>query len=428
MTPLQETDKKNIWHPYTQMKTFNNPIPIVEGRGAYLFDELGNRYIDAISSWWVNTHGHCNPYIAEKIATQAKKLEHSLFAGLTHQPAVELSEKLLNILPDNQKKIFFSDNGSTSVEIAIKMAIQYFRNQGAPRSRIIAFEDAFHGETFGTMSVGGKSVYNEHFRDFLFDVDRIPLPTPGKEQEVLAALETLLEQDEYCCFIFEPLVLGAAGMLMYSPEILNALIGKCREKGVLTIADEVMTGFGRTGKNFAVDYVQNKPDLMCMSKGLTGGFLPMAITSCSQHVFDNFLADDNSKTFFHGHSFTANPLGCAASIASIDLLNSSDCKAQLLGIESSHKQFAKRLKEHPKVENVRVTGTILAFDVVAQSKSETYGALREQLYAFYMKHNLLLRPLGSTVYVLPPFCIEPEDLDTIYTTLLASLEHVSIDQ
>lgn len=426
MSPLQEKDLQNIWHPYTQMKTFSNPIALVKGKGAHLFDEDGNQYIDAISSWWVNTHGHCHPHIAQKIAEQATTLEHSLFAGFTHKAGVELSEKLLDILPDNQKKIFFSDNGSTAVEIAIKMAIQYFRNLGKPRTRIIALADAFHGETFGTMSVGGESVYNEHFRDFLFKVDRIPVPVPGKEKEALAAMDALLENaDEYCCFIFEPLVLGAAGMLMYSPEVLDALIRKCQAKGVLTIADEVMTGFGRTGQYFAVDHVAHKPDLMCLSKGLTGGFLPMAITSCSQQVFDNFLADDNSKTFFHGHSFTANPLGCAASIASIELLTAQECRQQLDDLEAAHRSFAEQLKAHPKVENVRVTGTILAFDVIGAATNETYGALREQLYAFYMSHRLLLRPLGSTVYVLPPYCIEKADLETIYTTLLASLDHVS---
>jgi len=424
MNRIKEIDLQNIWHPYTQMKSFDNPIPIVSGKGALLYDDDGKEYIDAISSWWVNIHGHCHPYIAEKIALQAKQLEHALFAGFTHPPAVELSQKLLAALPQNQKKIFFSDNGSTAVEVAVKLAIQYFGNTGSKRKKIIALEHAFHGETFGTLSLGGESVFNAHYRDFLFEVERIPVPTPGREEEAVKALKNLLEQGDCCCFIFEPLVLGAAGMLMYSQEVLDQLISLCKEHGVLTIADEVMTGFGRTGKNFASDYLENKPDLMSLSKGLTGGFLPMAITSCTQDIFDNFLSDDHSRTFFHGHSFTANPLGCAASIASVELLTGDVCQAQMSQLTASHSQFLEQLKAHPKVENARQTGTIIAFDVAGESTAPTYGSIREKLYQYYMEHQLLLRPLGNTVYVLPPYCIEQEHLNHVYHHIIASLDYV----
>ena len=297
-------DEKYIWHPYTQQKTAATPLPIVRGKGAYLIDEEGNEFLDAVASWWVNLHGHAHPYIAQKVYEQMMELEHVIFAGFTHKPATDLAERLIQILPSNQARVFYSDNGSTAVEIGIKMAIQYFHNQEKPRRYLVGFNNAFHGETFGAMSASGDLSLNNAYKEHLFEVKRIPEPTKGQEKASLEALEELLKTGEIYAFIFEPLVMGAGGMMMYEPEMLSQLIALCHRYDTLCIADEVMTGFGRTGKLFACDYLTEQPDIMCLSKGISGGTLPLAVTTCTSNIFNAFLSDDKYKTFFHGHSYT----------------------------------------------------------------------------------------------------------------------------
>ncbi len=419
---LLQRDQKYVWHPYTQMKTAPQPTPIVRGDGAYLIHEDGRAIIDAISSWWVNIHGHANSYIAERVSRQLRELEHVIFAGFTHPPAVDLAERLLGVLPANQSRIFYSDNGSTAVEIGVKMAIQSFHNRGRPRRKLIAFDRAFHGETFGGMSASGDLSLFNAFREHLFEVLRIPTPVAGQEEESLRALESQLEAHDVYAFLFEPLVMGAGGMIMYEPAILDRLIEKCREAGVLCIADEVMTGFGRTGKIFASQYLENAPDIMCMSKGLTGGTLPLAATSCTEAVYEAFLSEDRLKTFFHGHSYTANPVGCAAALASMDLLESEERRRDLERIAARHRGFADRIRQHPAVGNLRQRGTIIALEYRTSEATSYFNRWRDRLYSFFMEKNILLRPLGNVIYVMPPYCITDEQLERVYAAIEASLE------
>lgn len=424
---LSGRDRQSIWHPFTQAQTADPPIAIVRGEGVYLFDENGKRYIDAVSSWWVNLHGHVHPYIAEKISEQAGKLEHVIFAGFTHEPAVELSERLLKHLPAHHKKIFFSDNGSTSVEVALKMAIQYWFNRGEKRNTILAFNNAYHGDTFGSMSVSERGSFTRPFHDFLFDVIYVDAPTPQNEDRAIAQLESTIANHplSMASFIFEPLVQGASGMLMHDSEALNRMIAMCREHGVLTIADEVMTGFGRTGKYFATDYLSEKPDIICLSKGLTGGFMPMGVTSCTEDIFKAFLSTDRMKTLFHGHSYTANPLGCSAALASLDLMEKGETWQAINRIEKKHLQFKMEMTAHDHLRDVRQRGTILAMELETGNDSSYFNNLRDLIYNFFLEKGILMRPLGNVMYLLPPYCISDDDLDYIYRCIkefLSSLE------
>jgi len=309
-------DKAHIWHPFTPLIGSGDPLVIQSAKGVYLHTEDGRKIIDAVSSWWVNIHGHANEHIAEALSHQARQLEHVIFAGFTHPPAIQLAENLLKILPENQSKIFFSDNGSTSVEVALKMAFQYWHNQGIKREKVIAFEGGYHGDTFGAMSVGGRSSFFNAFNSFLFDVEFIPFPEKGREEKTIECFKRLVNQGDVASFIFEPLLQGSAGMRMYSAEVLDELLSLAQQKEVICIADEVLTGFGRTGKYFANDHLKNKADIFCLSKGLTGGTMALGVTSCTEKIVDAFRSEDPQKTFFHSHSFTANPLACAAANAS----------------------------------------------------------------------------------------------------------------
>lgn len=415
-------DRAHIWHPYTQMKTADAPIAIVAGKGAELYDETGRVYIDAVASWWTNIHGHSHPYLAEKLAEQALKLEHVIFAGFTHPSAIELAERLLPLLPTGQSKVFFSDNGSTAVEVGIKMAIQYFYNQGIPRKKVIAFDLAYHGDTFGTMSVGGDLSFYHPFQDFLYQVERIPTPVPGQEEACLQALETHLQKGDVAAFVFEPLVLGAGGMLMYSPETLDQLMALCKKYGALCIADEVMTGFGRTGKLFATLHCQQTPDIIALSKGLTGGALPMALTTCTEAIYQAFYSDDKMKALYHGHSFTGNPLGCAVALASLDLLLSPETQNNIQRLIQRHATFLQKIKTHPQVQDARQTGTILAIEFKTDNNSGYFNNLRDHLYRFFLQHGLILRPLGNVVYVLPPYCITDAQLEQVYGAIEQALD------
>ena len=417
-------DLKYNWHPYTQHKTALLPKAIVRGKDALLWDEDGVCYIDAIASWWVNPFGHSNETIAKAIYEQLLTLEHVLFGGFTHPKAVELSKKLLSILPKNQKKVFFSDNGSTAVEVALKAAIQFFYNQNQKKSTIIAFENAFHGDTFGAMAASGISFFTEAFADSLVKVIRIPVPTQGNEEIALQALKQALAQNEVAAFIFEPLVQGAAGMVMYEAGILDEMIGLCKEKNVFTIADEVMTGFGKTGRNFACDYLQNPPDMICLSKALTGGTIPMAVTTFTQAIFDGFYADDVNKAFFHGHTFTANPTGCAAALASIELLETPKMQENIQRIHQNHLAFERKIRHHQKVKTTRVLGVIFALEIQTDADTSYYGTFRNKLYQFFIENGVILRPVGNVVYILPPYVITDVQLQKIYDTIESALESV----
>ena len=421
---LTERDKLYNWHPYTQHKTAKEFPAIVKGKDALLWDENNKEYIDAIASWWVNPFGHSNTVIADAIYKQLTTLEHVLFGGFTHKPAVLLAEKLMEILPSNQKKLFYSDNGSTSVEVAIKVAMQYFYNQNSKRTKIIAFEDAFHGDTFAAMAASGISFFTEAFQGSLLQVDRIPVPTKGNEEKTIQALEKLVQTNEYAAFIFEPLVQGAAGMVMYSPEILDKLMAICKQNNVFTIADEVMTGFGKTGKIFASDYLKQNPDMMCLSKALTGGTIPMAITTFSQEIFDGFYDEDTNKALFHGHTFTANPTGCAAALASIELLQTEEIQTSIARINQSHLNFESAIKNHPKVKTTRVLGVIFALEIITENQESYYGTLRNKLYDFFIENGVILRPVGNIVYILPPYIISQNQLEKVYQTIEKALELV----
>jgi adenosylmethionine-8-amino-7-oxononanoate aminotransferase len=414
---LAQRDAAVIWHPFTQHQIEPISIPITHGEGVYLVDADGKKYIDAISSWWVNIHGHGHPYLAQKIYEQALKLEQVIFAGFTHEPAIQLSERLLGHLPNNFQKVFFSDNGSTAVEVAIKMALQYFHNQGQTQKRkIIALEDAYHGDTFGAMSLGAPSAFNAPFQDMLFEVEF--LPSPGDPEACIAAMRDKMKHaDDYAAFIFEPLIQGAGGMKMYTPETLDTLISIAHENKLLGIADEIMTGFGRTGKWFAMDYLSHKPDIACFSKGLTGGMMAMGITTCSNELFEAFLSDDRKKTLFHSHSFTANPMACAAALASMDLMEREETWENIARIEASHMAWKISKSKHPIIQNIRIQGTIIAFELAVGEATGYMHSIRDRAYQNFIKKGILMRPLGNTLYILAPYCITNDELGIIYSEI-----------
>ncbi|MFC3157632.1 adenosylmethionine-8-amino-7-oxononanoate aminotransferase [Chryseobacterium arachidis] len=421
---LQERDTAVNWHPYTQMKTTGDAIPIVKGKGVYLFDEEGKSFIDAVSSWWVTLHGHANPYIAQRVFEQLNTLEQVIFAGFTHEPAIQLSENLLKLLPENQEKVFYSDNGSTAVEVALKMCIQFWHNQGNGKKKILAFKNAYHGDTFGAMSVSGRSVWTKPFGEMLFEVIFIDTPTAENLESLKNQIRNIA--DEVACFIYEPLVQGAAGMLMHDPDYLSALMKLCKELHILLIQDEVFTGFGRTGKLFAANYLSEKPDIMCFSKGLTGGTMPMGITTSSNEIFEAFLSDDKYKTLFHGHSFTANPLACTAALASMELLLKEETLTQINLISEKHLQFSKILKQQSQVENVRQIGTILAWDFKTETGTSYFNDIGKRLYEEFLKRGIIMRPLGNVIYLVPPYCITSEELDFIYRNILEVLNQFKV--
>ncbi len=411
-----DLDRKHVWHPFTQVSYAPDNILLERGEGAWFIDNLGNRYLDGISSWWVNLHGHCHPYITAAITQQLRQMEHAIFAGFTHKPGIELAARLLSHLP-GFGKVFFSDNGSTAVEVGLKMAFQYWSNQGTPKHKVIAFREAYHGDTFGGMSVAARNAFNQPFEALLFDVLQLDLPDEQNLPAILAELEHLLQGGDIACFLFEPLVLGAGGMKMYSANALDQMIALCQKYECLTIADEVMTGFGRTGHFFAIDQLEHKPDIICLSKGITGGFFPLGTTACRQHIFDAFVSSDKMKTFFHGHSYTGNPVTCAAALASLDLMEQDGTWQQIEMIAEAHQQFALALAAIPQVEHVRQTGTILAFDLKTDEHTGYLNSKAEPLAQFFMKRNIILRPLGNVLYVLPPYCIAHGELQLVYSAI-----------
>ena len=415
---LTDRDRAVIWHPYTQHKGFLPPIPVVQGKDSLLFDDRGNSYIDAISSWWVNIHGHSHPYIARKIYEQALRLEHVIFTGFTHEPAVALAERLLPLLPGDFSRIFYSDNGSTAVEVAIKMVIQYWGNQGVIRNKVLAFRHSYHGDTFGAMSVSERSVFTDAFRDFLFETVFIDTPEPGNRDEWVRLLQA--RGSEFACIIYEPLLQGAGGMRMYDPALLDELLAAAAQQGILLIADEVLTGFGRTGRLFAGEYLQHKADIICLSKGLTGGTMALGVTATTERIFEAFLSDDKRKTLFHGHSFTANPLACTAALASLDLVQQAAFREGIDLITRRHRLFLESLRDYPVVRNARMLGTVLAFELSA-GRDEYINTIGPAITREALEAGIYLRPLGNTVYMLPPYCITEKEMDQVYDFLVHSL-------
>lgn len=417
---LIERDKKVIWHPFTQQKNMLPPIPIIKGKNSILFDENENKYIDAISSWWVTLHGHSNTYIAEKLYQQALQLEQVIFAGFTHEPAIALAEKLLAILPGDFSKIFYSDNGSTSTEVALKMAIQYWWNKhssSTTRNKILAFKNSYHGDTFGAMSVSDRSIFTLAFHNLLFEVIFIDTPTKNNIEEIQLTIQQ--HANEIAAFIYEPLVQGAGGIKMYDAELLNYILSTVKEHNIICIADEVMTGFGRTGKLFASEYIKIKPDIICLSKGLTGGTMALGVTACTTDIYNAYVTDDKLKTFFHGHSFTANPLACTAALASLDLLLNEECLNKIKWITNKNILFTNTLSQNKNnaIKNIRVLGTIVAFEINS-GNDEYLNNISTTITQNAMQMGVYIRPLGNTVYIMPPYCITENELEKVYEVIL----------
>ncbi|MGB8704564.1 MAG: adenosylmethionine--8-amino-7-oxononanoate transaminase [Gillisia sp.] len=417
---LTEKDQEYIWHPLTQHKTSSAPLVIKKAKNCILYSEDGKEYIDGIASWYTCMYGHCNDFIIQKVSEQMQQLDQVVFSGFTHEPAIRLSEELINILPEGQKKVFFNDNGSTATEIGIKMALQYHHNLGNNRKVMMAFEEGFHGDTFGAMSVSSLSVYNGAFEDHFIQVVRIPVPNGKNTDGILQKIEALHNQSPLAGFIYEPLVQGAAAMKMHNREGLDKILEFCKSKDIILVADEVMTGFGKTGKNFASEYMQTTPDVVCLSKALTAGLVPMGATSCSQKIFDAFYDEDISKGLFHGHTYTGNPLACTAALAGMELLRSDEIQQNIQRISASHAAFAKKIESHSKIKNLRQLGIIFAFDL--EVEMERYGSLRNKLFSHFMNDGIYLRPLGNTIYISAPYTISAEQLGKIYTSAEKLLE------
>ncbi len=429
---LSALDARHMWHPFTQAQTARPPVAIASAEGAVLRGVDGREYLDLISSWWVVLHGHGEPAIAQAIARQAGELDHVIFAGFTHEPAVRLAASLAEMMPGDLDRVFFSDDGSTAVEVALKMSYQYWRNKGEPeRKRFLSLDGGYHGDTFGAMSVGTGSGFFDEWKDLLFESHTLPFPATWdgdnqaerKEAEALAALDGYLAEQggETAALIMEPLIQGASGFRMCRPEFVRALAERLRAAGVLLIFDEVMTGFGRTGEMFACQKSGVTPDLVCLSKGLTGGFLPLAATVCREGIYRAFLGDSFDQAFSHGHSFTANPLGCAAANASLALLRQEGTQAKMAAIEARHRKGVEELRARAFIARPRIMGSIAAFEVEAAETA--YGsAIGEKLQAMFLDDGLLIRPLGNVVYLLPPLCISEAQLDRAYQGIARTLE------
>lgn len=423
------TQSSNIWHPITQHALSNPEIHIDRADGASLYQKDGREIIDAISSWWVITHGHCHPKIVKAVQDQAAKLDQIIFAGFTHSPAQELTDALLKFTDHKFDYVFYSDSGSTAVEAALKMAIGYFEHTGKPRRKILALDGGYHGDTFGAMAASGRSVFTKIYEPYLFEVHHLPNPAYGNHEQTLKSLRDILSQDgdDVAALILEPLVLGADGMKMYAPETLKAMYDLCAQHGTLFIADEVMTGFGRTGTKFACEQAGFAPDIMCLSKGLTGGFMAMGATLCHKKIYNAFYQKDRAKTFFHSSSFTGNPLACAAALANLKIWEEEDVLERLEAINHAHHAAKDSFESRDDIADVRIQGTIMAIDITVPDGGYLSN-VGPVLYDFYLSEGVLLRPLGNTVYILPPYCITNEDLEKIYDTIRRSLDLIRDDR
>jgi adenosylmethionine-8-amino-7-oxononanoate aminotransferase len=421
----------HLWHPFTQEGV--EPPVVRRAKGVYFETQDGRKILDAISSWWVNLHGHSHPAIAEAVARQAAQLEHVLFAGFSHEPAEELASRLGKIMPPPLRHVFFSDDGSTAVEVALKLAVQYWTNCGRPRKhKIVALEHAYHGDTAGAMSVSDDSPFTTPFESLRFPVLRthsaycarcpVGLTRATCHIECLDKLARLLAEqaDEIAAVIVEPLLQGAGGMIVHPEEFLSGVRDLTAAHDVLLIADEVLTGFGRTGRMFACERAAVVPDLMCVAKGLTGGFLPLAATFATDRVHDAFTGDDHSRTFFHGHSYTANPIACAAANASLQIFETEPVFERIAAIENVHAARSPAFAKHPRVVDVRHIGTVAAIEL-AVPDAGYLSSLRPRLYAYYLSRGVLLRPLGNVVYILPPYVITADELNFVYDVIRDSL-------
>ncbi len=410
------TSKSPVWHPFTQHAVQPEPPLISKGEGAWLETADGRRIFDAISSWWVVTHGHRHPHIMQAIKRQTDQLDQVIFAGFTHEPAEALARHLVAITPPELEYVFFSDSGSTSVEVALKMALGFWRHRGENRSRILALEGAYHGDTIGGMSVGERGVFNAPYDPLLFDVERLPFPSPGREQATLDALGAACRHGAIAALIVEPLILGAGGMLIYAPWVLSEMKRICQAHDVLFIADEVMTGWGRTGTLFACEQAEIAPDIGCYSKGLTGGSLPLAVTLCRGDIFDAHYSTDRTKTFFHSSSYTANPIACAAALANLEVWSNEPVMERIAALASVHSERLDRFRDDRRFVNVRQIGTIAALDIVA-SDAGYMANIGPALYQRFMVRGLLVRPLGNTIYIMPPYCSTAGELDLVYEAI-----------
>ena len=431
---LLKKDKAHIWHPYTQMKDCENmpPVPIVRAKGVELFDIDGNFYYDTISSWWCNVHGHCHPAIINAVKKQLDSFEHVLFAGFTHAPAVELSEKLAAIAPPGLTRVFFSDNGSTAVEVALKMSFQFWKNTGKKgKEKFLSLDLAYHGDTLGAMSVSGVGLYNRVFEPLFFDTYRAPTPycyrcPVSKEREscsidCLAKVEEILKKhsEEIAALILEPILMGAGGMIIYPAGYLKGIRELSSKYNVHLIADEVASGFGRTGKMFACEHAGIRPDLMCISKGVTSGYLPLAATLATDEIYNAFYADyKEMKTFYHGHTYTANPLACAAAVASLDLFEKEHTLRNVASINAALGSFLHDISDLPGVGDTRSIGAVGAIELVKDKDTKEPYGIEERvgldIYRKGLENNLLLRPLGNVIYFFLPLCVTGPELKDIF--------------
>jgi adenosylmethionine---8-amino-7-oxononanoate aminotransferase len=412
-----------VWHPFTQ-HGLNEPIPlVVEAEGAALWTADGRRIVDAISSWWVTTLGHRHPRIIAAITEQAARLDQIIFAGWTHEPAEQVAHGLRRIMPEALTRVFFSDSGSTSVEVALKMALGFWHHRGEPRHRILVLEHSYHGDTIGAMSVGARGVFNAPYAPLMFEV--VTLPFPGSDpQATLDALERACRQGPVA-LIVEPLIMGAGGMLIYPPHVLAGMRMICAAHDVLFIADEVMTGWGRTGTLLACTQANVVPDILCLSKGLTGGALPLAVTMASEPIFEAHRSDERARMFFHSSSYTANPIACAAAAANLAIWEEEPVLQRVASLAERQLNHLTSLRSLSGVRNARAIGTITALELGEESASYL-SDLGPLLLNRFREADLLLRPLGNTVYVMPPYCIDDADLDQIYAAIGSAAEDLAV--
>lgn len=434
MSNLLDIDRRLIWHPFTQHATERDPIPVTQATGATLYREDGREILDLISSWWTCIHGHGHPALVQALAEQAAQLDHVMFAGFTHSPATRLAQALTARLPGGLSRVFFSDDGSTAVEVALKLAYQYWCNRGdEDRNLFLAFDGGYHGDTLGAMSLGRGSGFFSLFQNLMYEVNTLPYPATwqgdtdveAREAEALSALKQNLHErgDHIAAIIMEPMLQGAGGMRMCRPEFVAAVTETAREAGVLVVFDEVATGFGRTGTLFACEQAGVAPDIICLSKGLTAGMLPMSLTVTREDIYEGFLGEGFDKALAHGHSFTANPLACAVALRSLQLFDEENTLDRIRHVGLRHGEMLRNLDEHRRVRAPRQCGTVLAFDL--HDESEGYKSKEsEMLRDWFLEQGLNIRPLGSTLYLMPPYCITDAELSRAYDGLMEGLERL----